>query len=358
MKTLVLCIDRDNDFGRKAGISSPVIGRKENLKAAEKLALVDPEDTDVNCLFSAISTYDELENAEIATICGDINVGIASDEILSKQLDEVLNKVKPDRVIVVTDGAEDEYIIPIIESRIKIDAIKRVVVKQSQTLEGTYYLISRLMKDEKLQRRVMLPIAIVLLIWGFATLFGSMALGLSSIFIVLGIYLLIRILHIEGWLIKAGKEILVGLKKGRMTIFSSILSVFIIIIAIVLTTNRLRDLKPPEYVIQFINDVLWWFIIAILLIALGRFIDVYFKERRVLWNYSIIPFSLLAFGLILSASFTILLKISEQIAFHVILTEYVLSLPFLTKIIGGILIAFIGSVLYHILEDVYKEEEK
>ncbi len=358
MKTLVLCIDRDNDFGRKAGINSPIVGREKNLKAAEKLALVDPEDTDVNCLFSAIATYDKLENAEIATICGDINVGIASDEVISKQLDDVLNEIKPDRVIVVTDGAEDEYIIPLIESRIKIDAVKRVVVKQSQTLEGTYYLISRLLKDEKLQRRFMLPIAIVLLIWGFAALLGSMALGLSSIFIVLGIYLLVRILHIEGWIIKAGKEMVVGLRKGRMTIFSSILSGFIIILAVVSAVNRLENLTPSEYVIQFINDVLWWFIIAVLLIALGRFIDVYFKERKVLWSYPIIPFSLVAFGLILSASFTILLEIIKENPFHVILTEYVLSLPFLTKIIGGILIAFIGSVLYHILEDTYKEEGK
>jgi len=27
MKTLILCIDRDNDFGEKAGVKSPMIGR-------------------------------------------------------------------------------------------------------------------------------------------------------------------------------------------------------------------------------------------------------------------------------------------------------------------------------------------
>jgi len=42
-KTLVLCIDRDNDFGRKTGIKSPIIGREENLKAAQSLALVNRE---------------------------------------------------------------------------------------------------------------------------------------------------------------------------------------------------------------------------------------------------------------------------------------------------------------------------
>ncbi|MEM1514387.1 MAG: DUF373 family protein [Candidatus Thermoplasmatota archaeon] len=358
MKTLVLCIDRDNDFGEKAGIASPIIGKKANLEAAQKLALKDPEDTDSNCLFSAIATYENIENAEIATICGDKRVGVISDSILAKQLDEVLEKVKPDKVILVTDGAEDEYIIPIISSRIKIDSLKRVVVKQSQTLEGTYYLITKLMKEEKLQRRIMLPVAIILLIWGFAIIFGSFSLGLSAIFIVLGVYLLVRVLHIEEFILKAFKEFVLGLKIGRMTVFSTILSFFIIILAFVSEIELLKNanLKTPEYVIKFLNDTIWWIVIAILNIALGRFIDVYFKEKRVLWSYSIIPFSLVAFGLIFSASLTILLEIIREKSIQSIFSEYVLSVPFLAKITGGILVAFIGSVLYHILEDIYGKE--
>ena len=63
MKTLVLCVDRDNDFGRKANCNSPIIGREDNLRAAQALALADPEDSDSNCLYAAISTYDKLEDA-------------------------------------------------------------------------------------------------------------------------------------------------------------------------------------------------------------------------------------------------------------------------------------------------------
>lgn len=356
-KTLVLCIDRDNDFGRKTGIKSPIIGREENLKAAQSLALVDPEDSDVNCLFAAISIRDKIEDAEIATICGDINVGVVSDESIAKQLDEVLEKIKPEKVILVTDGAEDEYIIPIIESRIKIDAIKRVVVKQSQTLEGAYYLIKRLMDDEKLQRKFMLPISIILLIWGISALLGSISMGFAAILLVMGLYLLLRVLHLEGIMSKIGRELITGLKMGKMTTFSSVLAFFIVLIAIVSTFKILSDeqLPPAEYVIKFLNDILWWFIFAVLLIALGRFIDAYFKEKKVLWGYTILPFTLVAFGLILSASLKILIEIIREKPFHFILTEYVLTLPFLTKVAGGILVAFIGSVLYHIIEDIYKE---
>ena len=360
MKTLVLCIDRDDDLGRKAGIKSPIIGREKNLEAAKNLALIDPEDSDVNCLFSAISTYDKLEDAEIVTICGDTRVGIISDEKIAKQLDEVLKKIKPEKVILVTDGVEDEYVIPIIESRVKIDALRRVVVKQSQTLEGAYYLLTRLMEDEKMKRRFFLPIAIVLLIWGFSVLFGSISIGFSSILIVLGLYLLMRIFHLENSITKFGKEIVEGLRKGRMTIFSSILSSFIILASVISAIKVLSNLNITyaEYIARFINEILWWFIISILLVAMGRFIDVYFKERRILWGYTIIPFSLIAIGLILSASLSIIIELIKEKSLHFILMEYVLSISFLTKIIAGILIAFIGSVLYHIVEDTYKEEEE
>src|SRR5207247_1009848 len=99
MKILVLCVDRDDDIGVKTGIKTPLIGREANLNAATKLGLADPEDSDVNALLSAVSTYDGLvrdgQLAEIATICGDVHVGTSSDLILAQQLDQVLEQVRP-----------------------------------------------------------------------------------------------------------------------------------------------------------------------------------------------------------------------------------------------------------------------
>ncbi len=80
MRTLILNIDRDDDFGRKAKVKSPIIGVQDNLDAANRLGRVDPEDSDLNAIFLAISTYDKLKkegkDVEIATLCGDINVGV------------------------------------------------------------------------------------------------------------------------------------------------------------------------------------------------------------------------------------------------------------------------------------------
>src|SRR3989442_164768 len=116
MKTLVLCVDRD-----------------ENLAAATRLGLADPEDSDVNALLSAVSIYDGLQkesaDAEVATICGDIRVGSVSDLVLTKQLDQVLEQLRPDRVFLVSDGAEDEAFSPIIGSATRVPPGPRADVR-------------------------------------------------------------------------------------------------------------------------------------------------------------------------------------------------------------------------------------
>ena len=56
---LVVCVDRDDDFGRKARVQGPIVGRKANLNAAVKLALADPEDLDSNCTFAAVRKMQE-----------------------------------------------------------------------------------------------------------------------------------------------------------------------------------------------------------------------------------------------------------------------------------------------------------
>ena len=175
MKVLVLSVDRDDDFGSKAGLNSPFIGRQENMDAALALGVKDPEDSDINTILAAISIYEEMVkkgvDAEIATICGDVKVGYESDLALATQLENVLEMIKPDRVVLVSDGAEDEYIFPMVSSRVKVDSVRRVFVKQAPTVEGTYYIITKMMKDDKIRKRVLPPIGLVFLVLGLFTVF-------------------------------------------------------------------------------------------------------------------------------------------------------------------------------------------
>ena len=152
-RTLVLSVDRDDDIGWKAKIESPVVGRQECLKAADGLALADPEDSDVNAIFSAVKIYDELiakgEEAVVAVIAGNHLHMIEGDRKIAATLDDVIKATQPTSCILVSDGAEDEFVVPIIQSRIPVASIRRLIVNQMPNLEGTYYILKKLLDDPK-----------------------------------------------------------------------------------------------------------------------------------------------------------------------------------------------------------------
>ena len=96
-KLLVICIDRDNDVGEKAGIVTPVIGRDACIEAAQRLALEDPEDADSNSIFAAIKTYEDLISkgyqAEVITVAGVQSRGVQADEKILEETKKVLEKL-------------------------------------------------------------------------------------------------------------------------------------------------------------------------------------------------------------------------------------------------------------------------
>src|SRR5512145_3449251 len=107
-RTLVLSVDRDDDIGWKAKVESPCIGRAACLNAANSLALADPEDSDVNAIFSAVKIYDELtakgEDTEIAVVAGNHLHMIDGDRRIASSLEQVVSETGVTNCILVTDG--------------------------------------------------------------------------------------------------------------------------------------------------------------------------------------------------------------------------------------------------------------
>ena len=149
-KYLVLCVDRDDDLGAKAKVESPVVGRDAALSAATKLALADPEEADANAIFAAVKKCDELARSktpcEVAVVCGETNRGFEADRRLGRQVAKVLAGSDFSGVILVSDGAEDEQVMPIIQSLKPIVSVQRIAVKHSQTVEETYEVLGRYLR--------------------------------------------------------------------------------------------------------------------------------------------------------------------------------------------------------------------
>ncbi|MCH1540463.1 MAG: DUF373 family protein [Candidatus Poseidonia sp.] len=196
-RTLVLTVDRDNDLGIKTSIRGPVVGRRNVLTAALKLGIADPEESDTNAILGALSQHDllvenksEEDEVEIAILTGDEKVGMRSDRAIAAQLEEVVSAFQPDEAILVTDGAEDESVLPIIQSQVRIDHVEKIIVKQSKGIEGTYYYIIKALEDPKWRSKIMIPFGAVMAIMGLGIMLpneiGGIVIG--ALPLVVGLY--------------------------------------------------------------------------------------------------------------------------------------------------------------------------
>lgn len=172
-RLLVLAVDIDNDLYRKTKITGPVAGRTNNLEAAKQLALADPQDTDANTMFEAVRKYDELKEEGytvfVATVTGAEKEGYVADSEISRQLDKVLDRFKVDACILVTDGASDSRVIPILKTRIKVNSVDIVRMKQAEQFENAYFAILEKLKEPHYARIVFGIPAVILLLSPSAT---------------------------------------------------------------------------------------------------------------------------------------------------------------------------------------------
>tara|TARA_Y100000590_G_scaffold150092_2_gene172365 strand:- start:1899 stop:3068 length:1170 start_codon:yes stop_codon:yes gene_type:complete len=203
VRTLVLTVDRDNDLGVKAGIRGPVVGRKATLSAALRLGIADPEESDTNAILGALHHHDRLvegaqgnDEVEIALLTGDVRVGPRSDRAIAMQLDEVIQEFQPDSAVLVTDGAEDEASLPIITSRVRVDHVEKVIVRQSRGIESTYYYVAKAVDDPRWRARLLVPVAVFLMIFGLGLILPNGAALIGAMPLVVGIWLLAKGL---GW---------------------------------------------------------------------------------------------------------------------------------------------------------------
>ncbi len=204
VRTLVITVDRDNDLGVKAGIRGSVVGRRQVLTAALRLGIADPEESDTNAILGALHQHDLLaegaepnDEVEIAILTGDERVGIKSDRNIAQQLEDVISEFQPDRGILVTDGMEDESVLPILTSRLSIDHVEKIIVRQSKGIEGTYYYIAKAIEDPRWRARLLVPIAVFMMILGLGMILPNGTVIIGAMPLLVGVYLLFKGLGAE-----------------------------------------------------------------------------------------------------------------------------------------------------------------
>jgi len=204
-RLLVICIDRDNDVGEKAGIVTPVIGRDACIEAAQRLALEDPEDADSNSIFAAIKTYEDLISkgykVEVVTVAGVKNKGVHADEKILAETRKVLERFSANGAVIVSDGEDDESVIPVIQNVLPVVSVQRVVMKVSRSVEYSYAVFGKYLKmiayDPRYSKFFLGVPGILLLIGGIATVFEITGEIFAVLVSILGGAFLIRAFDID-----------------------------------------------------------------------------------------------------------------------------------------------------------------
>ena len=204
-KLLVICIDRDDDLGRKTGISTPVVGRNACIEAAQRLALEDPEDADSNSIFFAVKTYEDLVSkgykTQVIIVTGVENRGVQADEKVASEIKSVLKKFSANGAVIVSDGEDDEMVIPVIQSVIPVISVQRVVMQVSRTIEHSYAVFGKFLKlvmyNPKYSKFFLGVPGILLLIGGIGAVTGYNAEIFAVLVTILGGAFLIRAFDID-----------------------------------------------------------------------------------------------------------------------------------------------------------------
>lgn len=357
MKTLVICVDRDDDFGIKAGLNSPFVGRAENLNAVLALGLKDPEDSDTNTLLAAIGLYDEMVkkgmDVEIATICGDIKVGYESDLALTTQLETVLEMVKPDRAVLVSDGAEDEYIYPMISSRVKVDSVRKVYVKQAPTVEGTYYILIRMLNDDKFRKRILVPLGLALVVFGAFALLDPLYqlmsdmsevsftnMGLAMIWLVVGTYLLSFAYKAGDRIKRLSVDVGKAVRSGSALIPFAILAALLFLLGILYgidAATESAEFDLTQQILLFAGGTLWMWVFAFFTYQIGLFTNNLLSRGKIAYSTLVASVTIFAIGFIIQGALD-----AAQIFFG--FGSYDQVVVFL-EVVTGFLLAVFGGLL-------------
>ncbi len=235
-KYLVLCVDRDDDLGTKAKVASPVVGREAALAAATKLALSDPEEADANAIFAAVKKHDELVRAkvqcEVAVVCGEVNRGFEADRRVGRQISSLLSGSSYSGVVLVSDGGEDEQVMPIVQSLKPIVSVERIAIKHSQSVEETYQVLGRYLRmlifDPHYSKYALGVPGLIFVIAGVLIVIGQAPIATLVTLLILGGAFLVRGFSVDrtvAGLLQRGPT-------GYMRLFSLLAAVILVIAGI------------------------------------------------------------------------------------------------------------------------------
>jgi len=301
--TLVVCIDRSGVFPPDASL--PITGFDAVESLVTEVGLEDPEDSRINNMLEGLQVAQDLEedgDDAIVAVVGDRGDGVSADRSVARQADELVDTYDPDSAVVVVDSAEDERLVPIIESRLRVDAVDRVVVRQARDIESTYYLLKQFLADEELRKTVLVPLGVTMIAFPlllFVT--ESVAVAVGAIAAAVGAFLIYKGMGIDEYLSRLPGEIQEALYSGQVSLVTYVVAGGLSLVGIFVGALGVRatgDESTFIVAMRFAFDGVPWFTAAALAAATGRLLDELIQTDNIKSAYVNLPFGAIAVGLV------------------------------------------------------------
>ncbi|RMW33499.1 MAG: DUF373 family protein, partial [Nitrosopumilus sp.] len=154
---------------------------------------------------SAIKTYEDLVSkgyqVEVVTVAGVKDRGVQADEKILAETRKVLDRFSANGAVIVSDGEDDESVIPVIQNVLPVVSVQRVVMKVSRSVEYSYAVFGKYLKmiayDSRYSKFFLGVPGILLLIGGIASVFGITTEIFAVLVSILGGAFLIRAFDID-----------------------------------------------------------------------------------------------------------------------------------------------------------------
>ncbi len=372
----MVCLDRTDDIGRKTDRQTPVVGAEAVRSLVTEVGLADPEGSAVNSLLEALRVARDLEadgsEALVGVVSGGRETVVGADRAVARQLDDLLAEHDIDSAVVVIDSAQDERLVPIIESRVRVDSVDRVVVRQARDLESTYYLLKQFLADEELRQTTLVPLGVALLVLPLLLAAASTAVAVATITAVIGMFLLYKGLGVDEHAEDVPGQVQEALYSGQVSIVTYVVAAGLSLIGLFAGALGVSGLSGSEGVLipamQFAYDSVAWMAMAALAASAGRLLDEFIREERLRTPYLNLPFVVVAIGLVVrgfSAYFLDRAGVLEPMMTPALrigsLTRDPIALPAASRlalfIVVGLLISVVGIRVATYFSDVVVEEE-
>ena len=298
--TLVVCVDRDGGL-----TDEPVVGWEAVRALVTDVGINDPGDSRVNSMLEALKVTrdlrDENESAEVAVVSG-AGDAVRADRAVARGIDEIVERLDPDSAIVVVAGAEAERLVPIVESRLRVDAVDRVVVRQSHDIESTYYLLKQFLADEELRSTVLVPLGATLLAFPvLLVLAESVAVAVAVVVAALGVFLLYKGLGVDDIVAELPGTVREAFYSGQVSLVTYVVGAGLALVGLFLgaiAASAVRDAGVFLAAMQFTFAAVPWLAAAALAASTGRLADELLADEGVRSAMVNLPFGVVAVGLV------------------------------------------------------------